>query len=235
MGISQDHYNELHPEFSKIIAELFVKPFASVEGVTSYSDGIIHLINQHGTRIVDEGANSAVLDSLQKRVNAYAVAESNATNAVATTHNSADIWPVRKVEAQNLRADLLTYSEVAFESHPELLQKVYAIRSGQGNADLIHDMLDLSGLLRANPEPFTALKKFNPEWINRSEELFTELRDIRAVIDSPDERIEELETLEKQAYTYLDQAVQEVRRFGKLAFRNEPELLAVLKQNNRIN
>ncbi len=234
MGQPQDHYNELLPKLSALNNEQLVKPFASIEAITSYADGVLELLEKRGDSLIEEGIKPLFVHSLKKRINAYAVAEMNSSNAISTESSSTEQWNCLKSEAQRVKGDLTLYGEIAYEEHPKLMEKLNAIKSGQGNDDLIHDMLDLSGLFRENLEPFAELKKFDTAWIDRSEELFTELRDIRAMVDDPDSRLAELSHIEKQAYSYLDQAMKEIRRFGRLAFRNEPELLAVLKQTSRI-
>lgn len=225
MGQPLDDYNELFPLFTQVTEEQFINPLGSAQQLIAFADRVATLCISNNDKIISEGLLPEYLDTIRKRINAYAVAEMKPRQAIAAGN---DNWKDRKDEALELRGDLFLYGEAAFEGYMDLMEKLHEIMAGRGNSDMIQDLLDLVGLYREYIHLFEAFKKFDHSWLDRAEQLFTELRMIRSMIDNPEDTIAELEYQEKQAYTYMEFALREMIKFGRLAFRKDSESLQIL-------
>ncbi len=227
MALPHEDYTELVSIYETITE---FKAFNTrPEQILSYVSSLLLLIKRHREALIEEGISETVLDSLDKRVNGYDVAQAKHATAVYGEDSATQLWKNGKAESTDLRRDLILYAEKAFHNHPDLLEKLDIIRDGKSNEDLIMDLLSLYELISANNTLITRFKKFNPLWLDRAVELHEEMQDLLALMNNPDVVIGATALREKQAETYLITAVHEIRFWGELAFRNDQELLDILK------
>jgi len=110
----------------------------------------------------------------------------------------------------------------AFHFIPDLLSKAQKIAEGSGHADMIQDLSDLSVLGKANTEP---LKNINLdlELLDKAAVLSEDMASLLAKANGQKLGDNNLKIMRDKAYTYMKQAVDEIRRNGKYAFWRTPE------------
>ncbi len=227
MALPHEDYTELVSIYATITE---FKAFNTrPEQILSYVATIALLIKRNREALIEEGMSKIIIDSFNMRVNGYEVAQAKHATAVYGEDSSTQLWKNGKAESTDLRRDLILYAEKAFHNHPDLLEKLDHIREGKSNEDLIMDLLSLYELLTVNNSLITRFKKFNPLWLDRAVELHEEMQDLLALMNNPEVVIGATALREKEAETYLLTAVHEIRFWGELAFRNNQELLDILK------
>lgn len=130
-------------------------------------------------------------------------------------------WSEKSPAAYDLRDDLLHHCFHAYRNIPDLLRKTQKIAEGAGNADMIQDLSDLSVLGKANPEPLT---KVNVDMglFDLAETTSTEMADLLAKSNGARLTDNKLKITRDKAYTYMKEAVDEIRHHGQYVFwRNE--------------
>jgi hypothetical protein len=129
-------------------------------------------------------------------------------------------WAARSPEAYSLKKQLLKDFRFAFRKRPQLLETVSSIISSSGHAAMIQDLNDLAVIGRKHTELLETIG-FETAKLDRAAELASEMAKLLACVTS--ERMEYDETRKRrdQAYTYLKQAVDEVRECGRYVFDRE--------------
>lgn len=100
-----------------------------------------------------------------------------------------------------------------------------AIIEGRGDLDMINDLLKLHDLFIAHPDAFLPLKKFSNDLLVEALDLNTELWEYHGKINTPESEMEELDRNEKQALTHLLTLTNLIRKWAKLTFGDQPEIL----------
>jgi hypothetical protein len=130
------------------------------------------------------------------------------------------IWKEEAPKAIEFRDTLLDELDFAYRKQPDLQAAVSEIAEGNTNADLVQDLNDLAVLGRNNPEPLLATN-FNPDLLPQAAELSDTLAVVLADANGDRSATNDERVLRDQAYTYLKEAVDEVRSYGKFVFRND--------------
>lgn len=228
MGQAQDDYQEQREQFLQVPEEKLRIQNGSTEQIIAYGDKVVELCSRKAALIIEEGANETLVNSVGERLNAFAVADMKSRMAIDTHIDKNALWRAGKSESLELRDLILSYADVAVEDEPELKEQLEEIKAGGGNANLIQDMLDISGFVRQNVNLFAQFPKFDMAWVEQAEQKFSELRDIRAMLDNPGETVAKLLLEERQAYTHLEESLKEISKFGRLALRGDEESLKLL-------
>lgn len=116
---------------------------------------------------------------------------------------------------------------------PQATATLEAILAGDGLPDLIQDLLDLAGLVEAQPDAFANDSTFDP---------VAAAADARAVAHSISEGLSEARAdqakrdaklLRDRAYTHLDDQVSSIRAAGRYAFADEATTLSRFRSAHR--
>jgi hypothetical protein len=130
-------------------------------------------------------------------------------------------WSEKSPIAFNLRNELLHHCFHAYHNIPDLLGKTQRIAEGTGNADMIQDLSDLSVLGKANPEPLTRIN-VAMGLFDLAETTSAEMADLLAKSNGARLTDSKPKITRDKAYTYMKEAVDEIRRNGQYVFwRNE--------------
>ena len=132
-------------------------------------------------------------------------------------------WINRSPEAYDLRDQLLHAYAFAYRKHADLAGRVAAIRDGSTHADMIQDLNNLAVIGRENP---AQLKKihFDMDLVEKAAQTADEMGALYASSNAEDDDSETLQ-IRNKAYTYLKQAVDEVRETGQFVFWRDKKKL----------
>ena len=131
-------------------------------------------------------------------------------------------WKEQSPAAFTLRDQMIYSFRFAFRRHENLLTNVNEIAGGNTNSDLVQDLNDLSELGKANLDLLTAIS-FETELLDTASLLAGSMANILAAKNNEHKKGRESVVIRNKAYTYLKQAVDEIRVCGKFAFRHNPE------------
>lgn len=166
------------------------------------------------------GLSTELFNSMPQRIGALREAQSRWAEKQNKQTEAIAIWKEEAPKAIEFRDTLLDELDFAYRKQPDLQAAVSEIAEGNTNADLVQDLNDLAVLGRNNPEPLLATN-FNPDLLPQAAELSDTLAVVLADANGDRSATNDERVLRDQAYTYLKEAVDEVRSYGKFVFRND--------------
>ncbi len=132
-------------------------------------------------------------------------------------------WLEKSPAAFDFRDMLLDAFRYAFRNDDTLLAKVVVIADGTSREDMIQDLNDLAVLGKANAPLLEAIK-FDLAQLDTAEQLATEMAQLLAGAKGEDGATKQLD-IRNRAYTFMKQAVDEVRACGKYVFSGDDNRL----------
>ncbi|NJO70194.1 MAG: hypothetical protein HC830_13740 [Bacteroidetes bacterium] len=109
-----------------------------------------------------------------------------------------------------------------YRKHPDLLRIVKKIAEGAGHADMIQDLFDAAVLGEENPEPLKAIN-FDMQLLTQAQALARQMSKLLAKANGAQLADNKQKELRDKAYTYMKQAVDEIRTHGHYVFWRNPE------------
>lgn len=131
-------------------------------------------------------------------------------------------WKEKSPEAYELRSDLIDELEFAFYGEHELLSALDRIRDGNGDADMIQDLMDLS-VLGKEYTSFLQETHFDAALLDQAETVADEMSELLGRANGMRDSNQESKLMRDRAYTFLRELVSEVRRYGKFVFRKDED------------
>lgn len=135
---------------------------------------------------------------------------------------AAKLWKEESPKAYALRDDLLADLRFAYRKRTDLLARVRAITDGDGDADMIQDLTDISVLAKANTQELMVIN-YDLDTLDLAEQKSGELAETLAKANGSRLDNSKAKETRDRAYTHLKEAMDEVMNTGKYAFRKDPE------------
>ncbi|WP_271782244.1 hypothetical protein [Aquimarina algiphila] len=135
---------------------------------------------------------------------------------------AAKIWKEESPKAYEFRNDLLADLRFAFRKRSDLLSRVRAIADGEGDADMIQDLMDISVLGKSNV-PELEKVKYDLRNLDIAAQKSDSLAELLAKANGTTLDNSKAKELRDRAYIHLKEAIDEIRDTGKYAFRKNPE------------
>ncbi|WP_438422224.1 hypothetical protein [Aquimarina macrocephali] len=132
------------------------------------------------------------------------------------------VWKEKSPKAYEFRNDLLADLRFAFRKRPDLIARVRAIADGEGDADMIQDLMDISVLGKANVRELEKTK-YDLRNLELAAQKSDALAELLAKANGTTLDNSKAKESRDRAFTHLKEAVDEVRDTGKYAFRKDPE------------
>ena len=104
-----------------------------------------------------------------------------------------------------------------FREKPDLVRKVQIIREGGSNADMLQDLSDLNVLGKANLDLLKAIG-FDMKKLTQAAGMSDDLSAVLALANGEDGNDDDAKELRDKAYTYMKQAIDEIRTTGQYVF-----------------
>jgi hypothetical protein len=227
---SAEAYTKLLPTFSAIRPEDLYKPTMPRQDIVGETTELkVNGLMDRDT-LVANGLDPLWIDSLEVRIGAYAHASSEYETSEFTKSEARQKWESIQEGVYAFRKDYLDILRFAFRKSKELLALVDNIAEGRGHRDHVLDLKDCHLLTEKNRP---ALEKINFDFdkSQKAIEMFEEANNLLAEANTTPEEISAKRLTAFQAYTYLKQAVDEIREFGQFCYRNDPERLKVYKSD----
>ncbi len=224
MALPHDDYEQKLAETATITEDQFHKQVASVDEYHGDTTTLYHTASEYRSELEAEGLDGLLIDDLPARANAFVVASSIVDNTTGGD-DVAKLFIDVKAKAYKHRRKLFNYGKFAFEAFDEPNDALKVITDGSGDLDLAHDFLDIHTLYTMNIDKFSSLKKFSPEWLEEGLQYQKQILDLYSKVNQPEAQKAALIHTERQMFAHMREAVLEIRRWARLTFADQPEIL----------
>lgn len=181
------------------------------------SENLYHWCRQDMDALTAAGLDWTLVTDLPVRAGALREAESVWNLERFSREDAAQQWAEDSPKAYDLRTEILHVFRFAFRNNPDLLKKVGQIAEGNGHANMIQDLNDLSVLGKKYPDLLTAVA-FDPTRLDTAAQYADDLASLYAMVTG--ERIEYTESkkIRDKAHTYLKAAIDAIYGYGQFIF-----------------
>lgn len=174
--------------------------------------------------------NMEFINSLEERFLTLVHAVSSYTEIALDKNEAEKQWKELEPLAQKLKRDIIEALQFIYEEEErfEDLDKINEIAVGVGKKDLYCDYVELRSIATRDVDLLVSmgLPATAPADM---EALFEKMLPLFGSIEAPAELVEERALLVKQAYTWLYEAVDPIRRYGKYIHSDNPVKLVHYK------
>jgi hypothetical protein len=221
---NQESYDKLIDSIRAIPESEAKEPNMPVETAAQEAENTYDWSILDKAALVAGGLDWTIVESLPDRAAAVRKAESNWFSERFAKGEAALKWEKESPAAYKLRDKLVHDTLFAYRKNDEILARIQAIEEGSGHADMIQDLSDLAAIARKSPDPLKAIKNFDFNDIDKAEQFSAEMARLlagaKATTGTTAAKI-----IRDQAFTYLKQAVDEVRSVGQYVFWQKKDRL----------
>ncbi|MFO8074169.1 MAG: hypothetical protein R6V85_20095 [Polyangia bacterium] len=179
------------------------------------------------------GLDPALVEALPTRTGAARYAQSMWNSRRFTREEAQKKFALLAPEAYDLQARLVHSMLFAYRKNPDVKGRVQAIAEGSGDADMVQDLSDLAVHGKDNPEPLEAIN-FEMSLLDQAASKSDELGALLGVAHGEEATDKEVKIMRDKAYTFLKQAVDEVREYGRFVFwRDESRAVGYASEYHR--
>jgi hypothetical protein len=231
MFSSEEAYNKHLPKFSSIPNQDIKTPKMARDDVIGESEELKITAHEDEEVLDRAGCPRKFIRTLDERIGAFAHASSVYENSEFTKTEAKKQWLEMEGPAHDLKWDIIHDFRHALRRNPDELKYVEKIAEGQGRRDLVLDFKDIAVLGKRNQGALEAIH-FDTARLVEAESLHDRLSNLLSEANMSPEEVEDLKTLTWQAYTYLQEAVSEIRENGQYVFWKNPERLDLYKSDH---
>jgi len=228
---AQESYNKHFAAFSAIPPDKIKTPRMPRIDVMGEAEELKLAAQEDREALVKAGCPEEYITTLDERIGAYAHASSIWENSEFAKSEAKKRWIEEEGGAHDFKERLLHVLNHALRENPEELKYVKKIAAGHGKRDLVMDLKDISVLGRRNIDALSAIG-FDPAEIEKAEALYEKFSNLLSEANMNSDEMEELKTLAYQAYTYLQEAVAEIRTNGQYVFWKDEARLNLYKSEH---
>jgi hypothetical protein len=164
-----------------------------------------------------KGLDWTVVEDLPIRCGSLSEAESNWSREWRSREEAEKLWLLESPKGYDLRNEIAHHFFYAFDDDPSLIAKVNSYLEGSTHAEMIQCLNNLSGLGKANQELLTSIG-FDLNLLDLAAQKSDELRSLYSDATRDRKDISELKKIRDQAFTYVKEAVDKIRKCGRYVF-----------------
>lgn len=221
---STTDYNELLPVLMAMKPSEVLTPNIPIDVFVQESENLYHWCKDDQDILVRVGLDWNLVTTLPIRAGACREAQSLWNKERNTRQEAEQAWKEQAPAAFDLRDQLLHDFRFAFRKSEGLLKRVDEIAQGDTNADMVQDLNDLATLGKANTGLLTPIS-FDLAKLDLAADLSDRMGDLLGATNGERKEVSEAMQIRDKAYTYLKQAVDEIRECGKFVFWRNPDRL----------
>lgn len=221
---STTDYNELLPVISAIKPADVLTPNIPIDVFVQEAENLYHWCKDDQQALIKVGLDWNFVLTLPVRAGACREAQSLWNKERNTRQEAEQAWKDQAPAAFDLRNQLVHDFRFAFRKFDGLLSRVDEIAQGDTNADMVQDLNDLAAVGKANPEPLVAIN-FEMPLLDTAADVSDRMGDLLGATNGERKEVSEAMLIRDKAFTYLKQAVDEIRECGKFAFWRTPDRL----------
>jgi len=221
---SSSDYNELLPVIQAISPESVLTPTVPVDVFVQEAENLFHWCTDDQEALANAGLDLNLITSLPVRAGACREAQSIWIKERNMRQEAEQQWKEQAPAAFDMRDRLIHAFRYAFRKDDGLLARVDEIAQGDTNSDMVQDLNDLSvlGIAHINllmPVSITAID------LDNAAAMADHMADLLGATNGERREVSEAMIVRDKAYTYLKQAVDEIRECGKFVFWRNPDRL----------
>jgi len=217
--MNKEEYDLCAAEIEKV--QNAAAPNLPIPVMLQEAENLEHWVQEDKPLLIAVGLDWKVVDSINTRAGALRYLQGEWSTKFQSKDEAQKEWNLRSPEAYSLHDELIHHGLFAYRNMPDVLTKVQRIADGSGHADMIQDLTDLAALAKAYPAPLTAIG-VDLALFDKAGVLSEEMADLLARANGSRMHSNVTVQTRNKAYTYLKEAMDEVRRCGQYAFwRNE--------------
>lgn len=217
-------FNELLSEIMAIKPADVSIPNMPVSIYVQEAEDLAHWCTDDQGALENAGIDTNLITKLPVRAGACREAQSLWIKERNTRQEAEQSWKIKAPAAFGLRDQLLHAFRYAFRKDPGLLGRVDEIAKGDSNSDLVQDLNDLSVLGKAHLSLVTVVG-ISAGTLDSAATMSDEVGDILGATNGERDAVSDAMIIRNKAYTYLKQAVDEIRECGKYVFWHNPDRL----------
>lgn len=219
---STTDYNELLPVLKAMKPADVLTPNIPIDVFVQEAENLYHWCLDDQQALTKVGLDWNLATTLPSRAGACREAQSLWNKERNTREEAEQAWKEQAPAAFDLRDQLLHDFRFAFRKSEGLLKRVDEIAQGDTNSDMVQDLNDLATLGKANTGLLTPIS-FDLTRLDLAADLSDRMGDLLGATNGERKEVSETMVMRNAAYTYLKQAVDEIRECGKFAFWRTPE------------
>lgn len=219
---STTDYNELLPVLKAMKPADVLTPNIPIDVFVQEAENLYHWCLDDQQALTKVGLDWNLATTLPSRAGACREAQSLWNKERNTREEAEQAWKEQAPAAFDLRDQLLHDFRFAFRKSEGLLKRVDEIAQGDTNSDMVQDLNDLATLGKANTGLLTPIS-FDLTRLDLAADLSDRMGDLLGATNGERKEVSETMQIRDKAYTYLKQAVDEIRECGKFAFWRTPE------------
>ncbi len=212
-----EDYNAKLETIKTIPDEEVKSPNLPVDVALQENENLYQWCLEDAVKLAAAGITLEMLDDFPVRIGACREAESIWNKDFRSQKEAQKEWSVQSPLAYELRDRLLHTMRFAYRKNPTLLKRVAAISDGNGHADMIQDLNDLSVLGKENPEPLTEVS-FDLAELDTSGNTSDSMASLLAEANGDKAEQNESKVIRDKAYLYMKEFADEIRTAGKFVF-----------------
>ncbi len=221
--MSKQNFDTKLAELETIPQELVKAPAQPVDVTTQEAENLFIWVQEDKKLLISIGLDwDKYVEDLPIRTGACRYAQALWHKERYSQEEAAKTWKEESPKAYAFRNDLLADMRFAFRKRPDLLARVRTITGGEGNADMIQDLMDISVLGKANPTEFQATN-YDMVRFDLAEQKSDSLAELLAKANGTTWDNSKAKDIRDRAFTHLKEAMDEIKDTGKYAFRKDPE------------
>jgi hypothetical protein len=221
---STTDYNELLPVISAIIPAEVLTPNMPIDVFVQEAENLYHWSIDDQQALMKVGLDWNLVLSLPARAGACRESQSLWVKEHNTRQDAEQAWKNEAPAAFDLHDQLLHDFRFAFRKSDSLVARIDEIAQGDSNSDMVQDLNDLSTLGKANTDLLNLIN-FDLAKLDLAADVSDRMGDLLGATNGERKEDSEAMLIRDKAYTYLKQAVDEIRECGKFAFWRTPERL----------
>ena len=221
---STTDYTELLPVISAINPTDVLTPNIPIDVFVQEAENLFHWCSDDEGELTRVGLDWTLVTTLPVRAGACREAQSLWNKERNTRQEAEQAWKDEAPAAFGLRDQLIHTFRFAYRKFDGLLSRVDEIAQGDTNADMVQDLNDLSVLGKANSEPLVIIN-FDMPLLDTAADVSDRMGDLLGATNGERKEVSEAMLIRDKAFTYLKQAVDEIRECGKFAFWRTPDRL----------
>lgn len=228
---AEEAYNKHLKTFSVIPAEEIKTPRMARIDVIGEAEELKVAALEDKDALVRAGCPKEFITTLDERIGAYSHASSVWENSEFAKSDAKKQWVEEEAGAYAFKENLLHALYHALRGNPDELKYVKKISAGHGKRDLVVDFKDIAVLGKRNTAALSAIG-FDLADLDRAETLYEKLSNLLSEANMSPGELEELKILAYQAYTWLQEAVAEIRANGQYVFWKDEARLNLYKSDH---
>lgn len=227
---NKKHYESIKKEIESIDSKDVRVPNVPIDRYLQDSEDLIRVAVEDAQKLIEVGLDSVYIKTLDQRCGAVRYLQSDWIKSSTEIKDAMQKWKEKSPEAYELRDNLLHYCRFAFRKDEKLMTVVRKIAEGTSNADMIQDLSDLASIGNNNKE---LLKKVNMDMklLDSAEVLSDEMADLLAASNYAKDGGSKAKHIRDKAYTYLKEAVDEIREHARFVFHKDKNRLKKYSSN----